>query len=118
METIQYSLGNHTCDDRYHGINPTDSLNIVDPVLKVSLDEFDINCVKSYGKKTCTFYPLDRENIEIKFLDTLSCRYVKRKEMYTMIPELLELSYTVVILIKIKKTGKKEITAIHTPSIE
>lgn len=110
METIQYSLGNHPCDNRYHGS--------VDPViLKVSLDEFDTNCVKSYGEKTCTFYPLDRENIEIKFLDTLSCRYVKRNEMYIMIPELLELSYTVIILVRVKKTGKKEITAIHTPSI-
>lgn len=109
METIQYSLGSHACDNRYHEYdNPV--------IIDVSLDEFDIGCVNSYGKKTCTFFPLDRETVEIKFLDTLSYRYVKRTVMYTMIPELLDQSYTVVILVRIKKTGKKEITAIHTPS--
>jgi hypothetical protein len=112
METIQYSL--NKLGTRYSDKN-IDNQPILLDIQIPTLDTFDSSILDLYGNKTCTFFPIDKENIEVKFLDSVTYDYIRKDQMYTLIPKLLQKAYTVIILIKIRKTGKKEITAIHTP---
>jgi hypothetical protein len=119
METLQYSLNNskdYSIDIRrtinnskkeQKSIQENDSNNI-----------FDEYCLNIYGAKTCIFFEIASNLFQVRFLDKNKTNSIynniKRSRFYIDIPNLVEKTYTVIIVENIPFTNTKEIVAIHS----
>ena len=140
METIRYSLNAEYSIDlgvalKYSQSDPTNKLwenQTLGDNKKLEVDEklhdstdgpgrsndktciFDQYCSEIYGNRTCIFFEIHKDTFQQRFLDGSHSSNVYRNQFYTKIPELVEDSYTVVIVEMIE--DRCEIVAIHSPS--
>lgn len=79
--------------------------------------QFDADCIKQYGEKTCILCQIDESHAadmyQVRVLDKHHDYMVEKSSFYKLIPNLLVGKYTVVIVEKVGLV--KDITSVHLP---
>lgn len=126
METIQYSLNSDTdysIDIRLalkYGKSQlkkdsSGNSNLIEEVSKNDKNGiFDSHCNEIYGDQTCILFQTSQDTFQLRYLNSNKTNNIIKREFHTQIPNLLEQSYTVVIVEDIDD-DRKEIVAIHFP---
>lgn len=84
----------------------------------MSSKKYDEECIRRYGIKTCIVSQLYDDIFELRLMDFSKSEIIYRKNLYSIIPEMLTNNYTVILIENFKDENLKvipEITAVHMP---
>lgn len=94
-------------------------IKVQDSQQKINTRKFDKYCLDTYGVRTCILFEIDKNKFQIRFLNKNNGDheefYIQKDLFYMKIPNLIEDSYTVVVVERIEQLDSEEIVAIHSP---
>lgn len=81
------------------------------------LGDFDQTCAEEYGGKTCIIVQIDQgeePSYQMRLLDKGVCKNITTELLATVIPEMLQYKY-IVVVVRWVNNESRDITAVHYP---